>query len=170
MSTCNDKHIIAKFNILITMFTVIKLWLHAIKDEPLSLPRWNLKFRVKMSHTNQLVYIDLFWLHIWPLGGESFGFGYHLHCQILAAPPPPQRWWRGLLWACKVIVKNFSTISIINVTPSPSWSRPGSSHEDLSMHASTHVHTHVFSLPFGPEFRPRWWLLYGSRFPVVRQW
>jgi hypothetical protein len=42
----------------------------------------------------------------------------------------------------KVTVKDFSTV-IINATPSP-WSRPGSSHEDLSMHANTHVHTHVF--------------------------
>jgi hypothetical protein len=43
-------------------------------------------------------------------------------------------------------VKQVSTINI-NVTPSP-WSRPGSSHEDLSMHASTRVHTHVFLLTF----------------------
>jgi hypothetical protein len=39
-------------------------------------------------------------------------------------------------------VKDFTTI-IINVTPSP-WSRPGSSHEDLHMHANTHVHADVF--------------------------
>jgi hypothetical protein len=56
----------------------------------------------------------------------------------------------GHIWTCKVIVKDYSTI-IINVTPSL-WSRPGSSHEDLSMHANTHVHTHVFLL-FGPEFQ-----------------
>jgi hypothetical protein len=43
---------------------------------------------------------------------------------------------------------------IINVTPSL-WSWPGSSHEDLSMHADTHVHTHVLLLTFGPEFRPK---------------
>jgi hypothetical protein len=43
----------------------------------------------------------------------------------------------AIFQACKVTVKDFSTI-IINVTPSP-WSRPGSSHEDLSMHANTQV-------------------------------
>jgi hypothetical protein len=48
----------------------------------------------------------------------------------------------GHIWACNVIVKDFSTI-IINVIPSP-WSRHGSSHEDLTMHANTHVHTHVY--------------------------
>jgi hypothetical protein len=49
-------------------------------------------------------------------------------------------------WPYLVIVKEFSTI-ICSVTPSP-WSRPGSSHEDLSLHANTHVHTHVFVLTF----------------------
>jgi hypothetical protein len=58
-----------------------------------------------------------------------------------------------------------STI-IINVTPSP-WSRLGSSHEYHSMHANTHVHTNVFCGHFGPEFRPRWWLLSGFWFGDV---
>jgi hypothetical protein len=43
----------------------------------------------------------------------------------------------------QVLRLRYLTCGYFNVTPSP-WSRPESSHEDLSMRVNTHAHTHVF--------------------------